>query len=145
MIAGGSFVFHWLSYHPTIFKSFTTLPLFNSKAMKKWVLVVFSVYLSINAIAQSDSVAAVNEIEKFQKELDQEYHDPVKSPLRKNAKKFKGHEFFPINLKYRVAAKLKITNNSPFFMMKTTSVVLKEHRVYGILEFSLNGRQYQLP
>lgn len=98
-----------------------------------------------NANAQSDSVAAMSEIKIFQEELGKEYRDPAKSPLRKKANKFKGHEFFPINLKLRVSAKLKVTNSSPFFMMKTTSVRLSEERIYGILEFSLDGKQYQLP
>jgi uncharacterized protein (DUF1684 family) len=117
--------------------------------MKKLALLqivfAFLVFLFTNANAQSDSIAAVHEIKIFQEELDKEYRDPAKSPLRKKATQFKGHEFFPINLKFRVKAKLKLTNSSPFFMMKTTSVVLSEERVYGMLEFSLDGKQYQLP
>lgn len=97
------------------------------------------------ANAQSDSVAWIREIKIFQEELEKEYRDPVKSPLRKKAKKFKGHEFFPIDLKFRIAAKLKVINNSPFFKMKTTTVRLSEERIYGTLEFSLEGKQYQIP
>jgi len=103
------------------------------------------VILSGRAIAQSDSVAAVSEIRNFQAELDKEYRDPAKSPFRKNAAQFQGHEFFPINLEYRVLAKLKVTNNSPFLMMKTTTGILDEERIYGLLEFSLQGKNYQLP
>src|SRR5277367_2410724 len=110
--------------------------------MKKWILIVLSIYLSGRAIAQSDSIVAVSEIKMFQEELDKEYRDSIKSPLRKNAAQFQGHEFFPIELKFRVVAKLKVTNNSPFFMMKTTSPRLNEERVYGILEFLLDGKNY---
>ncbi len=114
--------------------------------MKKWVLIILLAYLSGKAIAQSDSTTAVNEIKMFQAELDKEYRDPAKSPLgKKGVTQFLGHEFFPINLKFRVVAKLKVTNNSPFFMMKTTSMRLNEERVYGVLEFSLEGKSYQVP
>jgi len=117
--------------------------------MKKLVLLqiifILSLFLVGNVNAQSDSLAAVSDIKIFQQELDKEYRDPAKSPLRKNVSQFHGHEFFPVNLKFRVVAKLKVTNNSPFFMIKTTSVHLNEERVYGILEFSLEGKQFQLP
>jgi uncharacterized protein (DUF1684 family) len=131
------------------FKTFTTLySIKDVTSMKRvapfQIIFILSFFLS-HAYAQSDSVAAMSEIKIFQQELDKEYRDPVKSPLGKNAKKFKGHEFFPINLKFRVVAKLKVTSNSPFFMMKTTSVRLDEERIYGILEFTLEGKQFQLP
>jgi len=85
--------------------------------MKKLVLqIIFalSVFLVGNANAQSDSTAAAGEIKLFHQELDKEYRDPAKSPLGKNAAQFQGHEFFPIDLKFRVAAKLKVKSNSPF-------------------------------
>jgi uncharacterized protein (DUF1684 family) len=108
------------------------------------IIFILAFFLS-PAYAQSDSVAFVREIKMFQQELDKEYRDPAKSPLGKKAKKFKGHEFFPVNLKFRVVAKLKVTNGSPSFMMKTTTVRLDEERIYGILEFTLEGRHFQLP
>jgi uncharacterized protein (DUF1684 family) len=117
--------------------------------MKKLVLLqtilALSVFLWGKANAQSDSIAAVSEIKLFQAELDKEYRDPTKSPLKKNAAQFQGHEFFPINLKFRVVAKLKVTSNNPFFMMKTTSIQLSEERVYGMLEFTLEGTKFQMP
>ena len=133
------------------FKSFATLPLkyYNPIAMKKLVLqrifFVLSVFIAGNANAQSDFIAAISEIKMFQQELDKEYRDPAKSPLGKKAAQFQGHEFFPINLKFRITAKLNVKSNSPFFMMKTTSIYPSEERIYGMLEFSLEGKKYQLP
>jgi uncharacterized protein (DUF1684 family) len=115
------------------------------KLIQHQLIFALSFFLLHTANAQTDSIAALNEIKMFQHELAKEYRDPAKSPLGKKANQFQGHEFFPINLKFRVVAKLKMTSNSPFFMMKTTSVRLDEERVYGILEFTLEGKQFQLP
>jgi len=102
--------------------------------------------LASKAIAQADSLAAVNEIKKFQEDLESEYHDPSKSPLgRHEATLFKGHDFFSINLNFRVVGRLKLMNNSPFFPMKTTGPRVNEERVYGLLEFSLQGKNFRLP
>jgi len=118
--------------------------------MKNWTrpLLAFLLLLLFldKAIAQADSLEAINEIKKFQEILDSEYRDPAKSPLEKNdVTEFKGHDFFAIDLKFRVVAKLKVTNNSPFFVMKTTGPRVNEERVYGLLEFSLQGKNFQLP
>jgi hypothetical protein len=110
------------------------------------LIVGLFVLLTGKAVAQVDTVAAVAEIKKFREELDQEYRDPAKSPLGKDgATHFAGHEFFPVDLRFRVAAKLKLTSNSPFFIMKTTGPRLNEERVYGMLEFKLEGKAFQLP
>jgi hypothetical protein len=96
--------------------------------------------------AQADSVKLVQEIQSFQENLNAEYKDKNKSPLDKEAMdSFKGHVFYPINLKFRVVAKLKVTVGSPFFKMKTTTMRLDEERIYGMLEFSMNGKKFELP
>jgi uncharacterized protein (DUF1684 family) len=100
--------------------------------------------ISTQALAQTDNGLA--EIEKFQKELNKEYKDKTKSPLDPKVRKhFKGHEFFEANLKYRVTATLRVTEPVPFFKMKTSSVALPEYRVYGMVEFVLDGTAFILP
>src|SRR5437868_1915956 len=99
------------------------------KLSQSQLIFALSFFLLHAANAQTDSIAALNEIKLFQHELDKEYRDPAKSPLGKKASQFQGHEFFPINLKFRVVAKLKVIKNSHFLMMKTTSGLLDEERI----------------
>jgi hypothetical protein len=86
------------------------------------------------------------ESEKFQKELNEEYHDPVKSPLDAKArKKFKGHLFYPIDTTYCVEAEVIPMPGSSFFMMPTSSLIKKEYRIYANLKFTLHGHVFEIP
>ncbi len=116
--------------------------------MKKQILffIIFFSCVFRDTVAQVDSVSAIDEAKKFQKELNEEYHDPGKSPLgKKGTKNFKGHSFFPVNLKFRVVAKLKRTENELFFQMKTTVPRVNLERIFGILTFSIEGKEFSLP
>lgn len=103
--------------------------------------------LSVQLVfAQADSVKWIQEAQAYQENLNAEYKDKDKTPLDKEAlASFKAHEFFPVNLKYRVVAKLKPAPNSPFFKMKTTTMRLDEQRIYGTLEFTIDGKKFELP
>lgn len=102
--------------------------------------------VSYNAIAQQDSIQAVNDVLSFQKEINDEYKDKSKSPLEpKDFRKFKGLPFFPINLRYRVMAKLVLTPGTPFLPLKTTTARLANDRIYGYVEFSIEGKPFRLP
>jgi uncharacterized protein (DUF1684 family) len=101
---------------------------------------------AISAFSQTDSIQAVEEILSFQKQLNDEYKNRKESPLdEKDFKKFKGHDFFPVDLNYRVHAKLIVSAGTPFFGMKTTTSRMATERVYGHIEFTLNGKQFRLP
>lgn len=116
------------------------------KAIKSQLQFFLFSFLANAGFAQTDSVTAVNEIKKFQTELNDDFSDQTKSPLEKDDRKyFKGHEFFPINLKFRVIAKLKVTDNTPFFPMKATNIKVSEFRHYGVIEFSIDGEVFQVP
>ena len=112
--------------------------------MKKLTFLFLVLVQSLCSFSQSDSVT--NEILKFQEELNNEYKDPKTSPLKGKAlKRFKGHEFFAIDLQYRVQGTLTITDNAGFFPMMTSSQVPKEYRVFGTIEFMLQGKTFQVP
>jgi hypothetical protein len=110
--------------------------------MRLYLLILFlvgSLFTAAQSIHQSD-------IEKFQDELNVEYRDPKKSPLdTKSRKKFKGHDFFPIDSIYRVTATLTIAENASFFKMPTTGDRLPQYRKYGDLIFTLKGNNYSIP
>lgn len=97
-------------------------------------------------LAQDGANTAQQDIAHFQEELNAEYKNPDKSPLDAKAlKKFKKHDFFPVDMKYRVVAQLMITENTPFFQMKTTGNRLPQYRKFGFVHFTLDGMDYVLP
>jgi uncharacterized protein (DUF1684 family) len=113
--------------------------------MRKRILLLVITTLSHVLQAQSDSVA-ISEIKKFQKELDDEYLNRNTSPLEpKQFKKFKGHLFFPIDLSYRVRAKIVLTPDEKFFPMQTSTNQPRLHRKYANLVFVLHGIPCLLP
>jgi uncharacterized protein (DUF1684 family) len=108
--------------------------------MKKWYFPFLLVcFLVSNLRAQNDQSA-----EKFQQELNEMYKNPEKSPLKKSAKKFRGHNFFPIDSALRVEAKFIRTLNAIPFQMKTTTSRLPIYEKYGEAHFTLEGRDMVL-
>jgi uncharacterized protein len=82
---------------------------------------------------------------EFQRELNAEYKDVTKSPLKdKDRKKFKGLDFFKFDSTYVVTAVLKLTPETDFFEMKTTTDRVTKERVFGVLHFTLHGKEQRL-
>jgi len=111
----------------------------------KTYFVITIVLLAKLSQAQTDSIALC-EIQEFQDELNVEYRTPKTSPLDSlTALHFTGHDFFPVDLSYRVTAILTVTGATPFFKMKTSSQKFADYRVYGMLAFSLKGKLFEVP
>jgi len=82
---------------------------------------------------------------EFQLKLNADYKDATKSPLKEDDRKtFKGLDFFKFDSAYVVKAEIKLTPDSEFFAMKTTTSRVSQERVYGILSFMLKGKQFKL-
>ena len=82
---------------------------------------------------------------EFQREINAEYKDASKSPLKdKDRKTFTTLDFFKFDSTYVVKASLKRTPNTDWFNMKTTTSRVSKERVFGILSFELKGKQFQL-
>ncbi|WP_265131683.1 DUF1684 domain-containing protein [Chryseobacterium oranimense] len=97
------------------------------------------------AFAQKMVSPEVMAVKKFQEELNAEYLNPKETPLRgDNFTNFKGHPFFPFDLKYRVTAKLVKTKNPQPFELPTSSGKTKSYREYGKATFQLDGKSYTL-
>lgn len=110
------------------------------------IFVALAISISQTAQGQPDSTSALADIRKFQVELNDEYRSKDKSPLEPgDLKKFKAHEFFPIDLKYRVTAKLKRTENAAFFQMATTRPRINMERIFGMVTFSIEGKEFEVP
>lgn len=82
---------------------------------------------------------------EFQSSLNALFKDASKSPLKpEDIKTFKGLSFFPVDSSFAVVAKLKKTNTSDFFEMKTSTNRFSKERIFGILSFTIKGINYNL-
>lgn len=112
---------------------------------KLQVLGVLIFFFFKTTIAQPENSAYINEIQKFQKELNKEFADKKESCLLpKDRRKFKGLEYFPINENYKIIAKFVRTENEVPFKMKTTTDRLPIYQKYGEIHFTLEGKQLVL-
>ncbi len=81
----------------------------------------------------------------YQRALNAQYKDASKSPLKKkDLKNFKGLEFFPLDSSFVVTAQLKKTPDTPYLEMATTTDRKPYYREYGLLTFSLQGKEHTL-
>jgi len=107
------------------------------------ILTVLLAFAFVMGCAQNDK-KIINET-PFQKKMNAEFKDATTSPLKaKDLKRFKGLEFFPYDSTFLVKANLKRTPNSEWFNMTTTTSRVSKERVFGILTFEINGRNYKL-
>lgn len=112
----------------------------------KNIALAFLIISNLHATAQTDSLQAIAEIIAFRKKLNEEYKNREESPLdAADFARFVGHDFFPIDLEYRVNASLTITEGTPFFAMKTTTSRFATERIYGYISFTMAGKQFRLP
>lgn len=108
-------------------------------------ILVASCVLLISILSCAQEKRAIIGDTEFQKEINADYKDASKSPLKeKDRKNFDGLDFFKFDSTYVVKAKLKRTQNSKWFKMKTTTDRISQERVYGILHFEIKGKLHQL-
>jgi uncharacterized protein len=107
------------------------------------LLLFFGVAFS-STYGQSD-LDATKEINDHRKKQQDEMRDRKESPLeKKDRRHFKGLNYYPIDLSYRVKAKFVKTENPVLFKMKTTTTRLPEYSKYGEVHFELNGQSCKL-
>jgi uncharacterized protein (DUF1684 family) len=113
--------------------------------MKKLVIFLFSFFVLQFSHAQEDSASSIKEITLFREKLNNEYKDVETSPLSgKERQAFKQINFFPVDLKYMVTAKLVRTPGEKVFGMPTSGNIKKNYVKYGEVQFSLMGTEYKL-
>jgi len=114
--------------------------------MKRNLILLSLCLIYAMAAGQTDSLTAIEEIVAFQQQLNKDYGNAETSPLNPDdLQEFQGHNFFPIDLKYRVNAKLTVTEGTPFFGMKTSTSRLATERIYGYVTFTLDEKPFRLP
>lgn len=110
----------------------------------KNILILLISFLAISCASQPAQKETAD-IKKFQNELNAEYINPKKTPLRgSNFTDFKEHPFFPINLKYKITAKFKKTENIQSFELPTSSGKTRTYREFGKATFVLEGKELTL-
>jgi uncharacterized protein (DUF1684 family) len=89
--------------------------------------------------------SALASIIEFQNQLNREFTDPETSPLPDRYRKdFEGLDFFDPDTSYSVEAQLSRTPDALPFLMPTSTDRKSEEVVFGLLNFELKGKTYQL-
>jgi hypothetical protein len=75
----------------------------------------------------------------LRRQTDIEFKDSLKSPLNKNDReKFRHVAWFPVNLNYRVPARLLVDTSGSVFEMVTNTARRPHYRVYGYMKFKVH-------
>ena len=110
--------------------------------MKNFALVLF-VFFAINSSAQD---SYTKEIMKYHYEQNLKFHDKETSPLTaKDLKTFSALNYYKIDEKYKVTAKLVKEKNPVIFGMATTTTRKPLYVKYGTITFTLDGKKQSLP
>jgi len=108
------------------------------------IAIIITILISSFGISQTEK-EILEEIEKVQQELNEEYSNPETSILDSlDQLTFKGLHFYPINLKFRVKAKFVRTPDEKPFLMKTSTERLPEYVKYGEAHFIIDGKDLVL-
>ncbi len=111
----------------------------------KTLIYVLILFVSLSTVAQSTD-SFIQEAKSFQEELNLTYTNPDSTILsKKQLKKFKGLKFYPIDMKFRASATLKRTESEVPFKMELSSGLTREYVQYGLLNFVLEGTDFEIP
>jgi uncharacterized protein (DUF1684 family) len=110
----------------------------------KLLLAIFFLVSALQLFGQSEEELK-QEIIDFQTEQNKHYTDKKTSPLtKKERKKFKEHQFYPIDLNYRVQAHFAPFPQPDTVVMPTSAGTEKVYIRYAQLHFNLYGQHCHL-
>ena len=117
--------------------------------MKKTILFgIIILFISCTAtkeITETKQLTPTEEIKAFQDELQAFYRNKETSPYKEKVADFKGHDFFPIDLNYRVEVEYIRLYEEKFFDLPTSNTeIQKKYRKFALLKFQLNGKDHEL-
>ena len=106
-------------------------------------LIIFFFCLSLFGFSQEKF--DILSVERFQKEMNQEFSDSIKSPLTSaDRAHFKGLDFFPISEHFFVIAQFVRTKKEKPLEMKTSTNRKPLYVKYGEVFFSIDGKDFKL-
>ncbi|MEP0264613.1 DUF1684 domain-containing protein [Dokdonia sp.] len=119
--------------------------------MKFYIFLVVFAFAKITVaqtntpLSDQDQVV-IKQAKKHQDSLSEVYQNPETSILsKKQLKDFRGLEFYPIDVKFRVSATFTKTPNATPFDMALSSGRTREYVMYGIAKFTIEGKLFTLP
>ena len=102
-------------------------------------------FLMVFSIGCAQEKQMINAETEWQKEMNADFKDATKSPLKdKDRKDFTGLDFYKFDSTYVVTAKLTRTPDAKPFKMKTTTERRPDYVQFGVVTFNLKGKEYQL-
>ena len=111
---------------------------------KKPGMILFLAFCFLSSYGQADSVGLAD-IASHRKKQEDTFRNPRETPLTpKDRKKFKGLNYYPPDLNYRVKARFIRSETPVFFKMKTTTSRLPDYVKYGEVHFTLKGQPFKL-
>jgi uncharacterized protein len=118
----------------------------NTSSVKWFYYFVFCIFLAHGSgFAQTAKSKIIDDNMAWRKKMNEEFRDTARTPLTKEGLKvFKEIEFFPVNIKYRVVAKLVLTPDEKPFEMPRSKGNTGTYRKYGVATFTLNGKDCKL-
>jgi uncharacterized protein (DUF1684 family) len=109
--------------------------------MKYLILII----LLFAFVAHGQDFYGTNDVQTFRNERDKEFRKQSQTPLTdEDFLNFKGLEYFPIDEKFVVKAKLEKTDDTQYFLMPTSVGTSRKFIKYGILKFELDEKNYSL-
>ena len=109
--------------------------------MKNALLIVF-LFVGFNIDAQN---SFIKDVKDYQYKENLRFHNSKTSPLSaKDLKTFKALEFYTIDKKYNIVAKLVKEENPVIFEMPTTTSRKPLYIKYGTLTFTIDGKEQKL-
>ncbi len=111
--------------------------------MKRLLTLFLGITIVLSSAAQGN--AYLEEIKKHREKENADFLNPDKSPLSgEKLSKFEGHEFFPIDVEYRVVADFVATPEAKPFALGTNRGTTQLFKKHGDLNFELKGKKLTL-
>ncbi|WP_299012149.1 DUF1684 domain-containing protein [uncultured Polaribacter sp.] len=110
--------------------------------MKK-IFILLTIFSLISCNSQGKK--PIPGVTEYQKNLNMQFKDASRSPLKKrDLKKFEKLDFFKVDSSFVTVANLQKIENAPLFKMATTTDRTAFYKEYGNLLFMLKGKEFQL-
>ncbi len=111
--------------------------------MKNSILLLFIIVSALSCTTADKDYSTKIENERIAK--DSSFLVLAKSPLNQvQIERFAGLEYFPVDVAYKVSARLIPHDTVEVVKMKTSTDRLPDYRIYGQIHFSLQGHDYEL-
>jgi uncharacterized protein len=111
----------------------------------KFAVLTFFVLVSFVCVANAQTDDESYNVRRFREIRDKSFRNPGETPLlNEDFQKFKGLEYFDLNTKLIVNAKLEKTTDQQVFMMPTSIGTSRKYFKYGVLTFEIEGKSFSL-